>query len=75
MNYKAQYDITFHLRDEMDNLVFEGSTAFFEKKITMESPFGTAVNRSHTKDIVEVHSPDGIYQVEILEIYRTLSNN
>ena len=34
MNYKAQYDITFHLRDEMDNLVFEGSTAFFEKKIT-----------------------------------------
>lgn len=34
MDYNAQYDITFHLRDEMDNLVFEGSTAFFEKKIT-----------------------------------------
>lgn len=29
----AEFDITFHIRDEMDNLVFEGSTAFSNKKI------------------------------------------
>ena len=62
---------------EIDTFKMVSNTSgnIFEKKITLESPFGTAVNRSHTKDIVEVHSPDGIYQVEILEIYRTLSNN
>lgn len=29
----ANYNITFHVRDEMDNLVFEGSTAFSNKII------------------------------------------
>ncbi len=62
---------------EIDTFKIVSNTSgnIFEKKITMESHFGTAVNGSHTKDIVEVHSPDGIYQVKILEIYRTVSNN
>ena len=33
----ANYNITFHVRDEMDNLVFEGSTAFSNKTMDKTS--------------------------------------
>ncbi len=42
----SQYDITFHLRDELDNIVFEASTHFLERK-TLKT--GSGIYQSHCK--------------------------
>lgn len=57
--------------EETYYIVSNTTVDIFKNKISTESPFGRAINYKDTESIVEVESPDGLYNVEILSVERT----
>ena len=57
--------------EEIYYIVSNTTVDIFKNKISTESPFGRAINYKDTGSIVEVESPDGLYNVEILSVERT----
>jgi transcription elongation factor greA len=57
--------------EETYYIVSNTTVDIFKNKISTESPFGRAINYKDTGSIVEVESPDGLYNVEILSVERT----
>lgn len=47
------------------------STDAVHQKISIESPLGKAIYKKTINDIIDVDSPDGIYQVKIQSIKKT----
>ena len=56
--------------DETDEYKIVGSQEAdpFQSKISNESPIAKAIMNKKVGDIVDVESPNGIYQIEIIEI-------
>ena len=57
--------------EETYYIVSNTTVDIFKNKISTESHFGRAINYKDTGSIVEVESPDGLYNVEILSVERT----
>ena len=57
-------------KEETYYIVSNTTVDIFKNKISIEAPFGNAIN-SQEGTIVEVNSPDGIYQVKIISVKRT----
>lgn len=53
------------------HMVSNTSVNIFEDKISLDAPFGIAVNGHAVNDVVTVLSPDGPYEVKILKIELT----
>ena len=66
----SKIKIKYHEDDEVEEYKIVGSTEAdpFENKISNESPIAKAVLNKKTNDIVTVISPNGNYDIEILEI-------
>ncbi|MDD6878930.1 MAG: transcription elongation factor GreA [bacterium] len=56
--------------DETDEYKIVGSQEAdpFESKISNESPIARAIMNKRVGDIVDVESPNGVYQIEIIDI-------
>ena len=56
--------------DETDEYKIVGSQEAdpFQSKISNESPIAQAIMNKHVGDIVDVESPNGVYQIEIIDI-------
>lgn len=56
--------------DEEDEYIIVGSHEAnpFESKISNESPIAKAIMNKKVGDVVDVESPNGVYQIEIMEI-------
>lgn len=56
--------------DETDEYKIVGSQEAdpFESKISNESPIAKAIMNKRVGDIVDVESPNGVYQIEIIDI-------
>ena len=56
--------------DETDEYMIVGSQEAdpFQSKISNESPIAQAIMNKHVGDIVDVESPNGVYQIEIIDI-------
>lgn len=57
--------------EETYYIVSNTTVDIFKNKISIEAPFGNAINSQEEGTIVEVNSPDGIYQVKIISVKRT----
>jgi transcription elongation factor greA len=58
-------------KEETYYIVSNTTVDIFKNKISIEAPFGNAINSQEEGTIVEVNSPDGIYQVKIISVKRT----
>ena len=58
-------------KEETYYIVSNTTVDIFKNKISIEAPFGNAINSQEEGTIVEVNSPDGIYQVKIMSVKRT----
>lgn len=58
-------------KEETYYIVSNTTVDIFKNKISIEAPFGNAINLQEEGTIVEVNSPDGIYQVKIISVKRT----
>ena len=58
-------------KEETYYIVSNTTVNIFKNKISIEAPFGNAINSQEEGTIVEVNSPDGIYQVKIISVKRT----
>ena len=56
--------------DETDEYKIVGSQEAdpFQSKISNESPIAKAIMNKKVGDIVDVESPNGVYQIEIIDI-------
>ena len=61
----------FTKKEETYYFVSNTTVDIFKNKISIEAPFGNAINSQEEGTIVEVNSPDGIYQVKIISVKRT----
>jgi len=66
--------VTIEFMDDHDQLTYQlvgkQEANLDQKKISFTSPIGRALNEHKVNDIVTVDSPDGSYQVKIIEIRR-----
>lgn len=53
---------------ETYHIVSNTTVDIFKNKVSIEAPFGNAINSQEEGTIVEVNSPDGIYQVKIISV-------
>lgn len=58
-------------KEETYYIVSNTTVDIFKNKISIEAPFGNAINSQEEGTIVEVNSPDGTYKVEIISVKRT----
>lgn len=58
-------------KEETYYIVSNTTVDIFKNKISIEAPFGNAINSQEEGTIVEVNSPNGIYQVKIISVKRT----
>lgn len=58
-------------KEETYYIVSNTTVDIFKNKVSIEAPFGNAINSKEEGTIVEVNSPDGIYQVKIISVKRT----
>lgn len=58
-------------KEETYYIVSNTTVDIFKNKISIEASFGNAINSQEEGTIVEVNSPDGIYQVKIISVKRT----
>lgn len=56
---------------ETYHIVSNTTVDIFKNKVSIEAPFGNAINSQEEGTIVEVNSPDGTYKVEIISVKRT----
>lgn len=58
-------------KEETYYIVSNTTVDIFKNKISIEAPFGNAINSQEEGTVVEVNSPDGTYKVEIISVKRT----
>lgn len=56
---------------EIYHIVSNTTVDIFKNKVSIEAPFGNAINSQEEGTTVEVNSPDGTYKVEIISVKRT----